>query len=310
MCSANVSRRVAEQLHQPLVPVQRVGDEVPVEAADVRRREAEVEPHGARLELGRQRAALELGGHRAGQLAQHVDVVLGPRERRVVVDAQHADQRAPDLDRDAEERADGAVRLGDHRAARRRRASARTSASARGWRGATGVTGDLLVGADRDLRVRGTEQPRAQRGEPVERLTGRLGEQAARRLDPPRVIQARAQTIGVHPAAILGRFSARRAASASGSAPTSRSNGPTTVQIAFSRSRATASTGCTRASECSSAPVVERPHPVVERDPHGARARPRPRTPPARRAPGSRARASRSGRPGRRPGRARTPRAR
>ena len=50
-----------------------------------------------------------------------------------------------------------------------------------------------------------------------------------------------------YPAAV-DVFSARRTATVSGSAPTSRSNGPITVHSAFSRARAIASTGSTRAS--------------------------------------------------------------
>ena len=58
-------------------------------------------------------------------------------------------------------------------------------------------------------------------------------------------------------------LSARRTASASGSAPTSRSNGPTTVQTAFSRSRATRVDRLRRAPpSAASAAVAERPHPV------------------------------------------------
>jgi len=51
---------VAEELHQPVVPVQRVRPQVPVEAADVGGGEAQVEAHGAGFELGGERAALEL----------------------------------------------------------------------------------------------------------------------------------------------------------------------------------------------------------------------------------------------------------
>ena len=75
------------------------------------------------------------------------------------------------------------------------------SASARGWRGRDRRHGRRsLVGTERDLRVGSAEQPRAQRGEPVERLAAGLGQQAAGRLDPSRVVQTRAHSIGLHPA--------------------------------------------------------------------------------------------------------------
>ena len=65
--------RVAEELLSRSSEVQRVRAQVPVEAADVRRREPEVEPDGAVLQLRGQRAALELGRDRRRELAQQLD---------------------------------------------------------------------------------------------------------------------------------------------------------------------------------------------------------------------------------------------
>ena len=94
--------------------MQRVGDEVPVEAADVRRREAEVEPDAAGLQLGGQRAALELGRDRPRELAQRLGVVARPLVRLGVVDAEDADARAVDVDRHAEEAPTAAPDVGEH----------------------------------------------------------------------------------------------------------------------------------------------------------------------------------------------------
>ena len=234
MCSANVVARVAEQLDQPVVPVQRVRDQVPVEAADVGRREAEVEPHRAGLELRRQRAALELGGDGAGQLAQHVDVVLGPRERLVVVDAQHADSApAASIGTPRNEPSRSA-----HSRAARRRASVRsTSASARGWRGASGVTG--TCSSVRSVTC-ACAAPSSRALSAASRSSASPGASASRRRAASirRGSSRPARTPSESIPSVSLAFSARRTASASGSAPTSRSNGPTTVQIAFSRSRA------------------------------------------------------------------------
>ena len=81
-------RRVAEELHQPLVPVQRVRDQVPVEAADV----AAAKPRSGRtvlIELRDQRAALELGRHRPARTGQVAS--CRSRERVGVIHAQDAD---------------------------------------------------------------------------------------------------------------------------------------------------------------------------------------------------------------------------
>ena len=60
--------------------------------------------------------------------------------------------------------------------------------------------------------------------------------------------RARKRTPRSYPARRSPAPSARRTATANGSAPTSRSNGPITVHSAFNRARATPSTGSTRAS--------------------------------------------------------------
>ena len=72
------------------------------------------------------------------------------------------------------------------------------SSSARGWRGAIGVTGTIVSVRSATWRVGSAEQPRAQRGETVERLAAGLGQQAAGRLDPSRVVQTGAHGIRLH----------------------------------------------------------------------------------------------------------------
>ena len=54
------------------------------------------------------------------------------------------------------------------------------------------------VGKERDLGVGSAEQPRAQRGETVERLAAGLGQQAAGRIDPSRVVQTGAHGVRLH----------------------------------------------------------------------------------------------------------------
>ncbi len=193
-------RVVAEELHQPVVPVQRVGHQVPVEAADRRRLEAQIEPHGAVLELRREGTALELARHRPRQVAQDLDVVVGPLVRLAVVDAQRADALARGDDRDPEEAGDArrpGVGEDQRRAAGdgpdQQRVRARLSRRDRCER-------HRRVGDDRDLRVGSAEQARAQRGQAVEGLSARLCQHAARRLDPLRVLQPRGHRIRLHPA--------------------------------------------------------------------------------------------------------------
>ena len=181
---------------------------------------------------GGQRAALELRGHRAAELAQHVTVVLGPRELLPVVDAEDADARARGFDRGAETagrpprrgpRRPGNVPLG--------------SASAGGRRGAP-ARGDLHVREERYLR---DAAPSSRALSAASRSSASPGASASRRRAASirwRVRLTRARTSAPSRTLSLSLCSARRAASSSGSEPTRRSNGPTTAQTAFSRSRA------------------------------------------------------------------------
>ena len=304
--------RVAEQLVQPVVPVQRVGGQVPVEAADVRRREPEVEPHRAGLELRRQRAALELGGDRcrtarAGRRRRARSRRTARRRRRT------ARRRARRRPRSARR---GTSRRRRRRAPRRARAapaaaSVRShSSSARGWRGATGVTG--TCSSVRSVTC-AWAAPSSRALSAASRSSASPGASASRR---------RAASIrcgSSRPArtaseSILGSSLSRLLRSAHGKRerlgadePLERpDHGPDRLQpqprVGVDRLHA-------RLGEQLGAAVAERLRPSGRTRPGRCPARPRPRTPPARRAPGSRARASRSARTGRRRARARTPRA-
>ena len=239
--------RVAEQLLEPVVEVQRVRAQVPVEAADVRRREPEREPGGAVLQLRGERAAFELARDRRRELAQQLTVVLGPRELLLVVDAEDADAVVRRLDRRAEIGAGCPPVAG----AARPWNVASASASAGGRRGVGGVSW-TWTSVKSDTCAYAVPSSRALSA--ASRSIASPGASVSRR----RAASARCGSASIS-ASILTRrrdcgayCSARRAASASGSAPTRRSNGPTTAQTAFRRSRAPASTGCTRASDHSS----------------------------------------------------------
>ena len=137
----------------------------------------------------------------------------------------------------------------------------------RGSRGVCGV--DPNIGVQPAESPGGTQSPSAAAGAlgAIEaRAVASAPTQHTRPNPPPgRTTHSLPSAVAVRDAAA----SARCAATVSGSAPTSRSNGPITVHSARSRIRAVGSTGSTRASLTSvERPSLARLGPVREQHPH------------------------------------------
>jgi hypothetical protein len=192
--------RVAEEGHEPRVPLQLVRVQVPVEGPDVGRREAEVQAGAGLHERRHGPAELELRGHGLAEGAQQLDLVLRPAPRLRPEDAQGAHDLAPDPDRHPEVAAREPA--GERRAVAHPRVGARVldrqGRPAEHGDGAEGVLQgplalpgvegqpvdahlDLAVRVDRDLAVGRVEGLGGQAGEPVDHVAAPPGQEPAGR---------------------------------------------------------------------------------------------------------------------------------
>ena len=175
----------------------------------------------------------------------------------------------------------GRRRLRPRRASRRRTAARRRSCSASA-RGSRGATASATTCSSVKIETCAWAAPSSRALSAARRSMAsprRLRQHAAGGLDPLRVIQARAHRYPTPSGASLGRLLGRcAAASSSGSAPTRRSNGPSSAQTAFSRSRAWVSTAARGPRSTARRAVGERLAPNGRRRPGRCPARPRPRT--------------------------------